>query len=49
MDNASIHHANLVKNIIINFDASFIFNTVKSPFYNPAELAVGYVKQKTRI
>ena len=49
MDNATIHHSNLIKDIVMNWDASFVFNTIKSPFYNPAELIVGYIKSQVRI
>ena len=49
MDNATIHHSNLVRDMTINWDTSFVFNTIHSPFYNPAELCVSFVKQETRI
>ena len=49
MDNAGIHHAYLVLDILKSYDASCVFNTVKSPFYNPAELLVSFIKDKTRI
>ena len=49
MDNAGIHHSYLIHHILKNFDASTVFNTIKSPFYNPAELTVSFVKQQTII
>ena len=49
LDNAGIHHSILVKQVLINWDISMIFNTIKSPFYNPAELVISHIKSNVRI
>lgn len=49
LDNAGCHHANFIKQLIMNWDVAMVFNSPKTPIFNPAELVIAFVKSKTRI